>query len=74
MVASYGENLPAMDTILDSYLTQAELIDKLVMTAFSFDKTQEEKVRPTHQASQRAIDSRFSTIGAFGQKTASADP
>ena len=43
MMASYGENLPAMDTILDSYLTQAELVDQLVMTAFSFDKTQEEK-------------------------------
>lgn len=43
MVASYGENLPTMDTILESYLTQAEQISKLMMTAFSFDKTQEEK-------------------------------
>ena len=43
MVASYGENLPTMDTILDSYLTQAEQINKLMMTAFSFDKTQQEK-------------------------------
>jgi len=43
MVDSYGENLPTMNTILESYLTQAELVDKLMMTAFSFDKTQPEK-------------------------------
>lgn len=43
MVASYGENLPTMDTILESYLTQAEQVNKLMMTAFSFDKTQPEK-------------------------------
>lgn len=43
MVASYGENLPTMDTILASYLTQAEQLNKLLMTAFSFDKTQPEK-------------------------------
>lgn len=43
LVASYDENLPTMDTILESYLTQAEQINKLMMTAFSFDKTQPEK-------------------------------
>ena len=43
MVDSYGENLPTMDTILETYLTQAELVNKLLMTAFSFDKTQPEK-------------------------------
>jgi TnpA family transposase len=41
--ASYGENLPAMDTILESYLTQADLVNTLMMTAFSLDKTRQEK-------------------------------
>lgn len=43
MVSAYGENLPAMDTILESYLRQAEQVEQLMRTAFSFDKTQAEK-------------------------------